>query len=370
MFDSATPVESGSDEWAERCRYWLDQLAAETPTRKRRERESRPLILTGHGVSMRVDKGCLLVKDGNTHYPAEKREWRLFKGGLDLPPRIVILDGSGNVTFDAIDWLGEQGIALVRVKYDGSIAAVMSPTGYAADLEKVAWQKATREDEHARLAFLVKTVTAKARTTLTTLETVVPASDLRDKALMHCQRYLQRLENEKFASKSKVLGVEASIARQYFQAWREVRIAWTKTTRYPIPDEWRSFTTRHSLNTVNGRMENQFATDPINAMLNYAYGMLLNRTIIQCVADGHDPTIGVIHGRRRRDEGKAPAFALDLMEPERPVVDAAVLGFIQERRFSGADFQLQSNGVCRLSPELARIIALSTSQLKLQPLTS
>jgi CRISP-associated protein Cas1 len=54
---------------------------------------------------------------------------------------------------------------------------------------------------------------------------------------------------------------------------------------------------------------------------------------------------------------QAPSFALDLMEPLRPVVDRAVLKLIFEETFSGAHFQLQSDGVCRLNPELARRVA-------------
>lgn len=32
-------------------------------------------------------------------------------------------------------------------------------------------------------------------------------------------------------------------------------------------------------------------------MLNYAYGMLEIRTRIAIIADGYDPTIGIVHGK-------------------------------------------------------------------------
>jgi CRISP-associated protein Cas1 len=54
---------------------------------------------------------------------------------------------------------------------------------------------------------------------------------------------------------------------------------------------------------------------------------------------------------------RKPAFALDLIEPERPRVDAALLAFIQSRSFSGSDFVLRPDGVCCLSPQLARSVA-------------
>jgi CRISPR/Cas system-associated endonuclease Cas1 len=74
---------------------------------------------------------------------------------------------------------------------------------------------------------------------------------------------------------------------------------------------------------------------------------------IQAIADGYDPTVGIMHHGRR---GK-PSFIFDLIEPERPKVDAAVLTFVQERSFAATDFILRSDGVCRLSPQLARMVA-------------
>jgi CRISPR-associated protein Cas1 len=45
------------------------------------------------------------------------------------------------------------------------------------------------------------------------------------------------------------------------------------------------------------------------------------------------------------------------MEPMRPVVYRAVLQLIDTTAFSGADFSLQPDGVCRLNPQLARRVA-------------
>lgn len=58
--------------------------------------------------------------------------------------------------------------------------------------------------------------------------------------------------------------------------------------------------------------------------------------------------------------GINPGFALDHMEPMRPVVDRAVLQLIDEATFTGftgTDFSIQHDGVCRMNPELARRVA-------------
>jgi hypothetical protein len=45
------------------------------------------------------------------------------------------------------------------------------------------------------------------------------------------------------------------------------------------------------------------------------------------------------------------------MEPERPVTDQGVLKFIKGNVFDPADFIIRPDGVCRLNPETARVIA-------------
>jgi CRISPR/Cas system-associated endonuclease Cas1 len=85
-------------------------------------------------------------------------------------------------------------------------------------------------------------------------------------------------------------------------------------------------------------------------MLNYAYAMLQSRLQIQAVAEGYDPTLGIMH----HGYNGSAAYIFDLMEPMRPVVDAAVLGFALATTFSGGDFTLREDGVCRLSPQLAQ----------------
>jgi len=53
---------------------------------------------------------------------------------------------------------------------------------------------------------------------------------------------------------------------------------------------------------------------PIVSALNYAYTVGLAQLQIGAIADGYDPTIGIMHHEGRNK----PAYALDLIEPERP----------------------------------------------------
>ena len=51
----------------------------------------------------------------------------------------------------------------------------------------------------------------------------------------------------------------------------------------------------------------------------------------------------------------------DLMEPERLKVDRAVLDFIKGHVFDPADFVIRTDGVCRLNPEMARMMVARIS---------
>jgi CRISP-associated protein Cas1 len=49
------------------------------------------------------------------------------------------------------------------------------------------------------------------------------------------------------------------------------------------------------------------------------------------------------------------------MEPERPKVDRAVLDFVKGHVFDSADFVIRTDGVCRLNPEMARMVVARLS---------
>jgi CRISPR-associated endonuclease Cas1 len=93
-------------------------------------------------------------------------------------------------------------------------------------------------------------------------------------------------------------------------------------------------------------------------MLNYAYAILESQVRTQIVADGLDPRTGYLH----TSTPERQALVLDLMEPQRPLVDRKVLEFVQAHTFHPADFTIRSDGVCRLNPEMVRHVVSVTAQ--------
>jgi CRISPR-associated protein Cas1 len=341
-----------ADEWAIRSEFWGAEAVKTGGKRRVRERNSRPLILTGHGTSLRIENSALSIKPGFTHYPQKAEQFRFFKGDLNLPRIIMLLDGSGSISFDVLNWLGEQGVALARIQWGGEPAVFASGAGFIGNPEKLRWQYGTHADEQLRLEFARMLICEKLRNSITALETQIPDSPYRERAIAKAAEALAQLQSATLDSMSDIRAIEGESAARYFAAWAGIEMQWTAAGRYPVPDAWRNYRSRSSILTGK-KAKNWKASHPINAMLNYAYAVRVAQLQVEAVADGFDPFAGIMHHSRP----DFPAYIYDLIEPERPKVDAAILAFAQSRKFSGADFILRKDGVCRLSPQLARAVA-------------
>jgi len=346
---SITESEVIEDDWAARCRFWLSEYEASLPKRKRRERQTHPLILSGNGISIRVDRGALLIRDGLTHYPQDVRERRFFPGGLENPQRIIMVDGNGQITLDAMDWLAEQDIALIRLRWDGRVVSVVGQRGYSADPDKVAWQIETRKDEAARVAFGIPLIRKKLEGTLANLAEFFPDARPKDRAVRTAEAVLDELEASPPATARELLGMEGKAAAAHFAAWSIIPIRWKHLDKHPVPEDWLTFTSRSALRAKKVPT-NRRATHPVNAMLNYLYGVLEMRARVQVIADGFDPTRGILHGEG--DNGR-DAFVFDLLERNRPTAEALVLRWLSEGRAVASDYSISGTGICRLNARLA-----------------
>lgn len=183
------------------------------------------------------------------------------------------------------------------------------------------------------------------------LEACFPNSPRLDRVTASIKAKLLQLKKQKLNSISDLLGLEGGTAAPYFSLWKDLEIKWKGIKHQPIPDDWLAYTSRSTLaGGIN--IENRHASHPVNAMLNYAYAALYRFVLIDTIAHGYDPNIGVIYQKSHRS--KRHDYVLDLMEPLRPVVDRAILQLVHTETFAANDFQLQADGVCRLNPQLAR----------------
>lgn len=128
---------------------------------------------------------------------------------------------------------------------------------------------------------------------------------------------------------ASLLGIEGSIARHYFQHFAGM------LRGRELADEW-------DFNARNRRPPR----DPINAMLSFAYALLVKECMVALLGEGLEPHWGLYHQPRH---GR-PALALDLMEPLRPLIaDSAVItaintGMVRPRHFK------RGGSACLLQP--------------------
>jgi CRISPR-associated protein Cas1 len=347
-------LEEDDIAWATRSGMWQSRVKKASGRRTKRAKAQPALVLAGHGVSLRVENGALTIQYGFTHYPQKREIIRYFRGDVALPERIILLDGSGSISFDVLSWLAEQKISLIRIDWKGDILCVAGASGYSANPFRVRWQLETRENPEQRNEFCRSIIMRKIEAAIIALEKSIPRSDKWERAMRSAYAALSRLEENPPETISELRALEANCAASYFRSWVGMPIKWRGTSRRPIPENWHFIGERSSPYHLAG---NRNAAHPVNAILNYAYATLESEIRIKAISEGYDPTIGIMH---EGSDGSSK-FIFDLMEPERPRVDRAVLDFVRGYVFDPADFVIRTDGVCRLNPEMARMVVAKVS---------
>lgn len=140
-----------------------------------------------------------------------------------------------------------------------------------------------------------------------------------------------------------VRGVEGRAAHLYFTALGHLirddgeAFVWTGRTRRP-------------------------PRDPVNALLSFAYALLVGDCVAACEGVGLDPQVGYLHTLR---PGR-PALALDLAEEFRSAIaDRLVLSLINRRQVQKGDFEVRPGGAVVLT-EGARRVFLEAYQRRKQ----
>lgn len=135
------------------------------------------------------------------------------------------------------------------------------------------------------------------------------------------KKYKQLVKQQ--STLDQVRGVEGIAAREYFACLSAI-----------LEPQW----------NFNGRNRRP-PTDPVNALLSFAYGLLRVQVTAAVHVAGLDPYIGYLHETTRGQ----PAIVLDLMEEFRPLIaDSLVLSVISRKTIKPQDFT-ESLGAYRLS---------------------
>lgn len=294
------------------------------------------LVLGGYGLSLSVERGHLCCADG---CGKERRAGRFPRAPRPFR-RLVIVGHSGSISFDALRWLHDVGVAFVVLDRDGAVIVAHGASGLDDARLRRAQALAITDGAGVGIARdLLRDKLAGQAGVLGALPDA--ATSARVRVLL--------LALDAATSADGLRLVEADAAALYWRAWWAVPVTFAKRDAARVPAHWRTFGQRGSL-VANGPRR---ATNPANALLNYLYAILESEARLAALAVGLDPGMGVMHADTRARD----SLACDLMEAVRPMVDAFVLGLLGKHTFAKGDFFENADGVCRVTVALTPTLA-------------
>jgi len=288
--------------------------------------------VTADGIAdVRVVNGQLSITGGFPQSPSK----RVLPVTTSDVEHVFIPSRHGTISFEAMKWLKDVGINWT-VLYDGE------PTGHGYNnksdaLLRRSQARAVDCEYGAEITRYLLTLKLAGQRDV--------ASELSARASREIGEQMDRLVPADLETCRKI---EARAARTYFTAWSgRVAMKWDD----PVPDAWRQFVSRESEISPTKKRN---ATDPVNALLNYAYGVLEGKSVAACYEMGLDPDMGILHA----DETYRPSMVCDLMEPGRPMVDRLILDWTSSRSFKKREFMQSSESrTVRLTPPISKHVA-------------
>lgn len=238
----------------------------------------------------------------------------------------VAIFGNVQVSTQAMQEMCSRGIPLTLFTTGGWYYG--SATGMAhKNVELRIAQYAATADQNKSLALAREMIAAKIDNCRTLL--MRNHQNLPDKISGDLKRYSDSARTANEAG--SLLGIEGMAARTYFSVFDGM-------LKNNAGESW-AF-------DFNGRNRRP-PLDPVNALLSYAYALLVKDITVTLFAVGFDPYLGSYHALRY---GR-PSLALDLMEEFRPIVaDSVVIWIINNRVLSDGDFIKRGKAVA-LNPE-------------------
>ena len=330
-------------------------MQAYSTTRKRVPETA--VALTGP-ASLSVRRGRLHIEEGFGNLG--NRRVLEFEPPLKLQS-ILLLTQGGTWSDHALTMLAENGVALYRLRQSGEVQYYLLPPdgAYRPGLLRL---QASLPQHPLGLEIARWLIEGKVRGQGDNLLWLERQTTLRLPGETGSGATLSLDAVTNAASLEQVRIAEALAAELYFETLKGWPVSFAKPAGRCVepPAHWLRFESRRSRRTT----ENSYATDPLNALLNFGYAIAAAETMIACRAASVDPCLGLIHN----DTDYRPSFVYDLMEPLRPHVDRFSLELSATRTFRmNHDFMLVREGVCRLGIELAAEVGASLSSL-LRPL--
>ena len=301
-----------------------------------------PLLITGFGTSLNVDKRKLIITNKLKGTRLEFHPHKINHDG-------IIIDGhTGNITFEAMRWLSKHNINLTLLNWNGQLLAnVLPEQPKSGKLRIKQYQKYL--DSEARFEIALKIVQCKVEHSLNLLEGLsrfyesVDIAKIRKLSEKEDLFLLQIMKNSKkqdiLKSIKQLMTYEGRIAGIYHD---NLTVIFNQL--YP---EF-NFTGRK--NKSNSRNYN--ASDEINALLNYGYAILESEIRKAINLIGLDYSIGFLHEINQ----SRTSLVYDIQELFRWLIDISVIQLLEEKKIKKSDFIITENYHTRLGEDVAKML--------------
>lgn len=238
----------------------------------------------------------------------------------------LVLWGPVSLTTPALHALMSRNTPVSWCSTGGWLLGHTTGTGSKAIDVRIA-QHAAAADPARALGIARGLVEAKIRNQRTILRRNWKADEGPDDRLARMKRLAEAAPHARSAE--TLLGLEGEAAAIYFEAFDGL-----------LGDGGVSESFRFE------RRNRRPPTDPINALLSFAYALLVRALVGPATAAGLDPYLGMFH----RPRHGRPSLALDLMEPFRPILaDSVVLMAVNNGEVTPGDF-IHNGPSCALKP--------------------
>ncbi len=282
-------------------------------------RPRRPVPGANLGRVLYIDEPGVYIRKQGSRLVITRGEETIRELPLSNVEQVVLVGGV-NLSTPATKTLLDQGKDVALLTSKGTFRGMLVPGFSKNSLLRVA-QYRVYFNEAKRLELaktFVRGKLANERTLLLRYNRELN-DPLIGNAIRRLAAYIAAIANAD--NEQKLLGLEGMGSREYFKVFGSL--------------------IKHDIPFYFDRRNRRPPEDPVNAMLSFAYTLLLKDCLAATYMAGFDPYIGFYHhpvyGR--------PALALDIMEEFRPVVaDSVVLGLLNRGIMNENDFEYNMGG--------------------------
>lgn len=282
----------------------------------------------GTAISRDMDGFVVTGKEGRKRIPTDRITSIQLGKGTQITSDAILLAVEKEIEVLFVDRSGSPEGRVWSPKY-GSISTIRKgQLAFTASKDATAWIRAVIAKKILNQQAMLLTMQGEHNRV---------GNHEVDKAVSRLEEYLNKVRDMDDAFIADVGGTlrgwEGNASRIYFSTWNTF-----------LPEEYR----------FGGRSQHP-ALDPVNALLNYGYGVLYGKIEGCLIKAGVDPYIGVLH----RDVYNRPVLVYDVIEIYRAWVDYVVYSLAMQGMMTEDFCSRGDNGACWLENLGRRILIQS-----------